>query len=178
MLNLIDQIRKKGEKVIIYDRMGSYVRKYYDPNKDFILNPLDTRSQNWNLFNEIKSDTDFNMIASSLIPENKGEDPFWTKAARTVFTKVCIKLRKENRDNISDIVDTLLKLKTKDLMKYLADTSAASVIDADAEKTAASIRAVLGTYIEALELLQSKDANFSVRNWIKSNSQDLSLIHI
>ena len=50
MLDLLTQIRARGDKAIIYDKMGTYVRKFYDPNKDFILNPFDNRSKHWDYF--------------------------------------------------------------------------------------------------------------------------------
>lgn len=45
--SLLPQIRKRGDKAIIVDVTGSYISRYYNKKTDFILNPLDTRSQFW-----------------------------------------------------------------------------------------------------------------------------------
>lgn len=174
MLDLLEQIRARGEKVIVYDRMGNFVRKFYDSNKDFILNPLDQRSVNWSLFKEAKTETDFNIIASSLIPNEKYGDPFWSKAARTVFTQACIKLKSLGKDNIDDLSEVLLKYDVKKLHKFLDGTTAASLIDSSNDKTASSIKAVLGAYVESINLLtkQSGKAEFSVREWLNQEAQD------
>lgn len=97
--DLIDQIRKNGDRAIIYDRMGTFVSRFYngeeidglirrtqdDPNitpdrkeelyrqfnlkRDIILNPLDSRAPYWSIFNEARDKIDFDNIASALIPE-------------------------------------------------------------------------------------------------------------
>lgn len=175
MLNLIEQIRKKGEKVIIYDRMGSFTRKFYDPNKDFIFNPLDSRGVDWDLFSEIQRDSDINMISSSLIPDAKNTDPFWSNSARIIFTKVCERLKREGEGNNRNLVNKLLNSKTSELMKYLEGTSASALVDSDAEKTAASIRAVLNSYINSIEIAahDTKSSEFfSVRKWVNSEQED------
>ncbi len=100
--DLINQIRKNGDRAIIYDRMGTFVSKfyngskiendikkvlndnnldvnrkqelieYYNLKKDIVLNPIDQRSPYWSIFNEARNSMDFDTIATALIPEGSG----------------------------------------------------------------------------------------------------------
>ncbi|MDH6856390.1 type IV secretion system DNA-binding domain-containing protein, partial [Escherichia coli] len=40
---LANYARQRGDMVVIYDRSGEFVKSYYDPSIDKILNPLDAR---------------------------------------------------------------------------------------------------------------------------------------
>jgi type IV secretory pathway TraG/TraD family ATPase VirD4 len=40
---LLNYVRARGDMAIIYDRSCEFVKSYYDPSLDKILNPLDSR---------------------------------------------------------------------------------------------------------------------------------------
>ena len=42
--DLVSQIRARGERCVIYDKMGSYTRAFFDPDRDVLMNPLDARA--------------------------------------------------------------------------------------------------------------------------------------
>ncbi len=63
--------------VVIYDRSGEFVKSYYDPSIDKILNPLDARCAAWDLWKECLTQPDFDNTANTLIPMGTKEDPFW-----------------------------------------------------------------------------------------------------
>lgn len=54
--------------VVIYDRSGEFVKSYYDPSIDKILNPLDARCAAWDLWKECLTQPDFDNTANTLIP--------------------------------------------------------------------------------------------------------------
>ncbi|EUD04112.1 TraD domain protein [Providencia alcalifaciens RIMD 1656011] len=68
------------------------VKKHYNENIDKLLNPLDDRCENWDLWRECLTTPDFDSMANTLIPQSTSEDPFWTGSARTIFTAVAAKL--------------------------------------------------------------------------------------
>ena len=45
--DLVSQIRSRGERCVIYDKMGSYTRSFFDPDRDVLMNPLDARAPRW-----------------------------------------------------------------------------------------------------------------------------------
>ena len=86
---IIRKLAERQTKMLIYDFKGEYLEKFYDYQTDIIFNPLDSRSVTWNLFAEIRQTTDIDSIASSLIPPAHAHaDPFWSDAARQVFSGI------------------------------------------------------------------------------------------
>jgi hypothetical protein len=131
ILNLLDQIRERGERALIYDRTGTYIRKLYQPKKDIILNPFDQRSADWNIFREAREKSDFDLIAASLIEEStaNNNDPFWNKAARIVLSESCALIAQEKNPTNQRLCQILLKLKLHKLSAYLQDKPAGSIMD-------------------------------------------------
>lgn len=54
--------------MVIYDRSGEFVKSYYDPSIDKILNPLDARCAARDLWKECLTQPDFDNTANTLIP--------------------------------------------------------------------------------------------------------------
>lgn len=170
---LIEQIRKNGDKAIIYDKMGTFVEKFYDKNLDVILNPLDDRSPYWSIFNEAENSIDFEAIASALIPD-MGNDPFFTLAARILFSSVAGELLKMGAKTNKDLTDKLLKIDLTEAAKIVKNTPAQSIIDEQNPKTALSVMSVLSTNLKSLEHLRqtpNKDGEtFSIKDWVKQEN--------
>lgn len=182
ILELLDQIRKKGDAAIIYDKMGTYTASYYNSQTDIILNPFDQRAKSWSFFNEIRPQTkesDYDYIASAFIPENKsGSDPFWIKSAKRVFAAFAQKIKAEN-PNITnqEFVDALMRTNYKQIAQFLAQTEASSLVSVDSEKTSLGILAILASYVASIKYLrddnpknpnQESQEKFSIRNWVES----------
>jgi hypothetical protein len=86
MKELLTTIRERNGRAIIYDRMGSLVRDFYDPETDIIINPFDARSKAWSPFYEADNPAAIAQIAEVMIPQRPGQsDPFWSQTARLVF---------------------------------------------------------------------------------------------
>jgi len=85
---IIEKLRQREEKAIIYDFKGDYLSCFYNPETDYIFNPLDSRCVNWCLFEEIEMIPDIDSIATSMIPPSYQEDKFWTDAARDIFSSI------------------------------------------------------------------------------------------
>jgi len=173
--DIIEQIRKKKQKAVIYDRSGSFIRKFYDPQKDIILNPFDVRSNYWDIFTEISNKNDVTNIVNALIEDNK-TDPFWNKSAKIITIEVINKL-KRIKDNLTnkDLTDILLKYDLEKFCKFLKDTNAVSIADESSEKTIASIRSVIASYLSSLAIitdLKNHDQDFSIKDWINNNNKD------
>ena len=170
MLNLLTQIRARGDRAIIYDKMGVYVRKFYNPDKDFILNPFDSRSKHWDYFLDAKTKSDFDVMSASLIETPKSGDPFWTNAAKTVLTEAAFAIASKSEPNNQKLCDFLLKSPAGKFSSFLAKTEAFAIIDPKADKTTASIRSVLSTYVNPLKFLTNSNNQrpFSIKNWVKN----------
>ena len=179
ILDLIDQIRKNGDRAIIYDKMGTLTSTYYDPSKDTILNPLDARSKAWSFFKEIRNESDYDYMASAFIQEKRGNsDQFWIDAARRVFAVFAKKLKEEKGSDATnqEFVDALLKVGYEELAQFLTGTEAASLISTKSERTSLSILSILATHISSMKYLRDSKDNFSIRNWVETDSDGFLFI--
>ena len=165
--DLVAQIRAKGERCVIYDKMGSYTRSFFDPARDVLMNPLDARAPRWSPFLEARNPRDFDMMAAALIPQQKDTvDPFWVTAARQLFSNGAGVLWERGVTENKILVDHLLKTELTALADAMEGTVAQSIVDPDNPKTALSVRAMLTANLSALEYLPDDGPPFSIREWI------------
>ncbi|HHR6572407.1 TPA: type IV conjugative transfer system coupling protein TraD, partial [Providencia alcalifaciens] len=169
---LLIQLRQRGDMVIVFDKGCSLVKKHYNENIDKLLNPLDERCENWDLWRECLTTPDFDSMANTLIPQSSSEDPFWTGSARTIFTAVSAKLGSDDKRSYNKLLRTLLAIDLKTLREFVSGTEASNLMEEKVEKTAISIRGVLTNYVKALRYLQGIERNgkspFAIREWMKS----------
>ena len=112
--DLVQQIRQRGDRCVIYDKMGSYTQAFFDPERDVLLNPLDDRAPRWSPFYEARSPRDFDTMAAALIPQQKDTvDPFWVTAARQLFSNGAGVLWEQGERDNRVLVEHLLKTNLK-----------------------------------------------------------------
>ena len=171
--DLVSQIRARGERCVIYDKMGSYTRSFYDKDRDVLMNPLDARAPRWSPFLEARNPRDFDMMAAALIPQQKDTvDPFWVTAARQLFSNGAGVFWKKGVKDNRVLVDHLLKTELTALAEAMEGTVAQSIVDPDNPKTALSVRAMLTANLSALEFLPDTGRPFSIREWISDEDRD------
>ena len=171
--DLVAQIRARGERCVLYDKMGSYTATFFDPARDVLMNPLDARAPGWSPFLEARNPRDFDMMAAALIPQQKDTvDPFWVTAARQLFSNGAGVLRQKGETRNSVLVDHLLKTDLTALAQAMEGTVAQSIVDPENPKTALSVRAMLTANLAAFEFLPDEGEPFSIREWISRDRQD------
>ena len=165
--DLVAQIRKRGERCILYDNMGSYTRSFFDPARDVVMNPLDARPPPLVPLLRARTPGDFDMMAAALIPQQKDTvDPFWVTAARQLFSNGAGVLWKQGVTENRVLVEHLLKTNLTALAQAMEGTVAQSIVDPDNPKTALSVRAMLTAHLGALEFLSDTGEPFSIRDWV------------
>ena len=171
--DLVAQIRARGERCVLYDKMGSYTAAFFDKDRDVLLNPLDARAPRWSPFYEARNPRDFDMMAAALIPQQKDTvDPFWVTAARQLFANGAGVLRQKGETRNRVLVDRLLKTELTELAQAMEGTVAQSIVDPENPKTALSVRAMLTANLSALEFLPDEGKPFSIREWISDEARD------
>ena len=174
---LISEIKKRGDRAIIYDKMGVYTERFYNRNRDIILNPFDQRSPNWSIFKEVTMEAHFDSIAAAFMPQIKGNaDPFWVDAARTLFSSVCGSLFKNGGVSNAQLAETFLKKDLKAAAALAKGTAAQALIDEQSPKTALSVMSVLATYLKCLSFLRDEGKPFSIRDWVTNDSDNCVFI--
>lgn len=167
---LLDHIRRRGERAIIYDKSCNLVSQFYQPEHDRLLNPLDQRGADWSIWQECRDKTDFDNLAAALIPMTaNAQDPFWINAARTIFSAAAFRLRQEQNPRILSLLRSLLTADIGQLQLLLRGTEAETLMSEKTEKTAISIKSVLATYLKSLCYIHDQDNPFSIRQWIQQD---------
>lgn len=179
---LLDYIRRRGDRAIIYDSGCTFTETHYNPQTDFILNAHDERCANWQMWGECIDTVDYENLAASLIPVEGDSDPFWVSSSRTIFSDLAIRMSADPERSIEKFLMTLLSLSMKSLREYLANTPSANLVEEKIEKTAISIRSVVTNYAKALRYLQGLDDGskppFTIREWMTSGRYDNSWLFI
>lgn len=172
---LLCQLRERGDLVIVYDKGCSLVKRHFNENIDKLLCPVDKRCENWDLWLECETTPDYDSMGNTLIPQSTKEDPFWTGAARTIFTAVASRLKKDPKRSYNRLLRTLLAINLKELRQYVQGTEASNLMEEKVEKTAISIRGVLTNYVKALRYLQGIERTgkppFAIRQWMKQANE-------
>jgi type IV conjugative transfer system coupling protein TraD len=175
MQELMDQVRKKGQRAIVYDIDGAFIPAYYRPGKDILLNPLDTRVPAWNIWQECRDLADFDTAALSLMPEHlAGTDPFWIRSAHTIFSCAALKLQTHSHPKTRMLLEPIFAEGLQSLGSLVTGTPAAPLVLEQIDKTALSIKATLSTYCKSLMYLkeEGKKPLFSIRRWIEADEGD------
>lgn len=169
---LLDTIFANGERAIIYDKSGDFVRHYYRYEKDILLNPLDERGTNWSLWDECHGAPDYDSLACALMPMPGGNvDPFWVNGARTLFSAAAYAMRTDPERSTYKLLKTLLTADLNSISALLKGTEAETLVAKHGEKTAVSIKSVLATYIKSLKYIRDTHPTFSIRRWVQNDKQ-------
>lgn len=166
--NLLAQIRAAGDRAVVFDRGYELVSRFYRPDVDIILNPLDQRSPRWSLFADAKSRADFDMLAEAMIPYNP-KDPVWPLSARQVLSTTAQLCMSEGIEDNQELARLLLRSTNKELGDFLAGTPAGPMVNEEAEKQSMSVRMTLASSCAVLEVLGDDGEDFSITDWMKND---------
>jgi type IV conjugative transfer system coupling protein TraD len=171
IVKMLAGIRASGRRAIVYDTAGTFVEKFYRPETDTLLNPLDQRSATWSPWVDVPREYHYDQIAESTIPDKSG-DPFWAKAARGTLVAVLRKLAQQKHTFVSLLLDRLLRSKLKDLAAFAAGTEASAFISLEGERTSAGIQAELASVMRSFAYLDDTEDGFSIRDWVEQGRDD------
>jgi type IV conjugative transfer system coupling protein TraD len=178
----LEAIRKAGRRAIVYDINGTFVERFYDPNRDIILNPLEDRSPTWRIWDEVRLESDYHSFAQAIIPDATSGDTFWIEAARTTLRATLKKLAEDSGGEATneDLYRALTKMPVKQFAAFLEGTEAGSIIDPGAEKMVIGIRATIASKLTGFSFLSDADRNgellpenrrFSIKDFIQNEDQ-------
>lgn len=160
---LLQDIRKKGDKVIIVDTDGDYVKEFYRHGTDALINPLDERSKNWNLWSDADNEEEYSKLASYLIPETPGDGKYWSQASRRLFTGL-LKIFEKTKNN-QKLYQAINSLSPQELSVLLKGEPGETEMRTSSTQ-AASIKSVLAAEIEWIKLLDPV-GDYSIKKWLE-----------
>ena len=175
-IRLMQQVRARGKRAIVYDPSGEFTRMFYREGIDVLMNPLDKRSPNWNMWREIERDYHFDNMANGLIPDPAEADPFWAQAGRMVLKDVIRVLGQDGRRTNADLYNAIARSNLDTMHALLAGTAGATYVDPTTERTGMSLKMTIQNQLESFRFLPDSGEPFSIREWVKNDSDSWMFI--
>ncbi|MGE6114038.1 type IV secretion system DNA-binding domain-containing protein [Aeromonas salmonicida] len=162
----------RGDRNIIIDPNGSMLSKFYNPDRDKILNPFDARTQGWQFYNEISDPSfDFENISYSIVPPAAdSRDEQWNSYGRLLLTETARKLYLHGDYDLNHLFRITTIEHPEFAKAFLSGTPAESLF-VGADQALASARFVLSKQFPAH--LRMPDGLFSIRQWLSSGTGNL-----
>jgi type IV conjugative transfer system coupling protein TraD len=172
ILHLLKQVRQKGQRAVILDSTGELTARFYSPQQDILINPLDERSSSWDIWGESLEAHEYDAWASAMIPEGRG-DPIWHGNARKLLAFTAQKLGQQGHPSMQDILKWCCwEPLGQETAQFYQHSPVAALMRPEAEKTAAGVRMQTANSIAAFEYLQQQGKPFSVTRWVKDRKDD------
>ena len=147
---MLDVIYPRGDSGFIADRNGSYTARYFNPDRDIIMNPLDARAVEWSPLAEMQQDYDAETIAKSLIPDAIGDAGEWNRYAQVIMSAILLHCWKLDLPN-GEVVRLAQQADIKELAQVFEGQAAVGLLQND--KMFGSIRGIVSTYTSGLNRL-------------------------
>ena len=181
ILRLLRQIFKRiargsNDVVVLTDSGGEFTKVFFDERHCHMLNPLDMRSQTWDLFSELVDPvTDSRMLAENMVQEDPNpKNKVWTDYARTLLSS-CMHVVKrdlvtkklQNIDPVDYLITMLNEFSKEQLEGELTGTPAMGLLKGKETEGLAITRSTLMPTLESLALFKGQ-GNFSIRTWLSN----------
>jgi hypothetical protein len=166
MLQILRQIKTRGDSAIIYDPAREFVQRFYDPkNGDVILNPLDKRCPYWGPSEELRRRSEAKALAVSLFQspqDKKGE--FFIESPQKIFAFL-MAYGPTPEEFVKWMSDP------QEIDRRLKGTEHAHLIDPRADQQRAGVLGSLGLVADSLRLLPKKGeghGEWSATEWAET----------
>ena len=166
LLQILRQIKHRGDSAIIYDPARDFVRRFYDPKRgDVILNPLDKRCPYWGPSEELRRRSEAKALAVSLFQppqDRKGE--FFIESPQKIFAFLMA---------YGPTPEELVKWMSdpQEIDRRLKGTEHAHLINPTAHDQRSGVLGSLGLVADSLRLLPKKgegNGEWSAREWAET----------
>jgi len=166
LLQILRQIKHRGDSAIVYDPARDFVRRFYDPKRgDVILNPLDKRCPYWGPSEELRRRSEAKALAVSLFQppqDRKGE--FFIESPQKIFAFLMA---------YGPTPEELVKWMSdpQEIDRRLKGTEHAHLISPTAHDQRSGVLGSLGLVADSLRLLPKKgegNGEWSAREWAET----------
>lgn len=171
--DLLDQIRARGQRAIVFDTKLEYVENYFRPGHDILLNPKDARSVCWSPWAEVRDRGDYYKLGCSLFPEDMSREKFWPAAGASLFAAITRRMLERGQAHNQQLAHQLLHASLEDLQKSLEHTGVDRYMDKS--NMSSSLLATLGVHLQAFNTLRNigeDETAFSIRDFVEEPQDD------
>ena len=166
MLQILRQIKHRGDSAIVYDPARDFVRRFYDPKRgDVILNPLDKRCPYWGPSEELRRRSEAKALAVSLFqPPQDRRGEFFIESPQKIFAFLMA---------YGPTPEELVKWMSdpQEIDRRLKGTEHAHLINPTAHEQRSGVLGSLGLVADSLRLLPKKgegNGEWSAREWAET----------
>ena len=148
---MLQQIRERKESAIVYDPACEFVRRFYQADRDVILNPLDARCPYWGPSEELRRKAEAKAIAASLYqPTSDKKGEFFTETPQKIFAHLL---------TFGPTPQQLVEWMSNpaEIDARVAGTELAAIIEPGAQQQRAGVLASLGLIADSLRMLPTKE---------------------
>ena len=150
IMQMLQQIKDRGDSAIIYDPACEFVRRFYNPGQDVILNPLDKRCPYWGPAEELRRKAEAKAIAASLYqPTSDKKGEFFTETPQKIFAHLLT-----FGPTPQQLVEWMSN--PEEIDQRVENTEVASILAPGAQQQRAGVLASLGLIADSLRLLPTK----------------------
>lgn len=129
------------------DPNGAALSRHFKPG-DRILNPLDARSEGWSVFNEIQRPSDYERLATAMIPRGAGDDETWRDKARSMLADLLRAIVTHEDDcTPARLLWWAAASSSEQLKVPLAGTTSEALLQPDGGRLLDSVRGVMSKYV-------------------------------
>ena len=143
MMTTIRERHRDG--AVIHDPTGEFMSLFYDPARDLIINPLDSRHAPWSLWTDLLPGEEAS-LAKAIIPSAEGDNQYFSDAAQATLEVLF-----QQTDGIDDLVSAGLSETNDQLIQRLTQAGLGGLVGSS--KTFASVRGNMAPYLRSLALL-------------------------
>jgi len=166
LLQILRQIKHRGDSAIVYDPARDFVRRFYDPKRgDVILNPLDKRCPYWGPSEELRRRSEAKALAVSLFqPPQDRRGEFFIESPQKIFAFLMA---------YGPTPEELVKWMSdpQEIDRRLKGTEHAHLINPTAHDQRSGVLGSLGLVADSLRLLPKKgegNGEWSAREWAET----------
>jgi len=167
-LSMARTVSERCERAVFIDYGANFLTRIARSG-DFILNPFDQRSVCWVPWAELRSESDYMMMARAIVPDGFGESRSWHGLAQQLVGAAFRACVENGRNTIREFLALLIST-PDELAVFAAGTPAAVMTQKGNEKMFANTRNVLMEYLEPWRFLREPaqgERGFSMRALIE-----------
>lgn len=177
LLSLLQQLRERGDRVIVVDADGIFTSRFGQPG-DELINPFDKRSKRWSPFAEGLQPYEIEATARSFVPEAEGQEGFFRDAAQQLLAGLMEKLMESGRATNGELAR--LGNYPQEMIELLDGHPAQALLTSGSAATIGSITTTLSNRLKSMRYLppEAGPSAFSIRNWVKNGKGWLFLPYL
>lgn len=186
LCNFIDCMTRRNGKIVLYDRKGELITKFYR-DTDILINPYDRRFIGWTIFNEFdlyagldhipEELTNLAQSLFSVASENKNK-AFYDGAA-SIFKSGCcwLKINKKttNKDLYNFFTQNPLDIKSAIDTLPAGLREGQAFLSGDGDVMASFVSCLIDR-VKSFQCFVGKDGTLSIRDWINNDHDNRRLI--